>query len=318
MTHPLKWHRQMLTDQARVEGLAKAIGRAVQPGDVVLDLGAGTGLLSFLACRCNAARVYAAEQGPIADLARELAAINGLADRVTVLHDHSTRVALPEPVDLILSETLGSFGLEEDLLENLEDVRQRLLRPGGRLLPDRLQLWAAPTEESPDLGGWTTELEQRWGLSLAPLELLSRHLTGHLRAAPERLLAEPRLLVDLDLYQRPPATVAGTTEYRVQRRGVLAGWVGWFSAWFQGEAFLSTAPPIRFTSWDNAFFPVAEPVTVEPGEVLEWTVERVRPFFRWRTRVPDQGIDETSSDFLSHPPSTFRPPVDRPDREASE
>lgn len=308
----------MLTDQARVEGLARAVQWAVRPGDVVLDLGAGTGLLSFLACRSGAARVYAVEQGPIADLARDLAKVNGLADRITVMHGHSTRIELPEPVDLILSETLGSFGLEEDLLENLEDARKRLLRPGGRILPDRLQLWAAPTEESPTLAGWAAVLEQRWDLSFAPLELLSRHLTDHLRAVPERLLAEPRILADLDLCQTPPPTVAGTTEYRVRRAGVLAGWVGWFSAWFEGEEFLSAAPPIRFTSWDNAFFPVAEPVTVEPGELLEWTVERLRPFFRWRTRVPGRGIDETLSDFLSYPPSSFRPPVDRPDRKASE
>jgi protein arginine N-methyltransferase 1 len=285
---------------------------------VVLDLGAGTGLLAFLACRSGAARVYAVEQGPIADLARDLAKANGLADRVTVLHGHSTRVELPEPVDLILSETIGSFGLEEDLLESLEDARQRLLRPGGRILPDRLQLWAAPTEESPAPDGWAALVEQRWGLSFVPLELLGRHLTGHLRAAPERLLAEPRILVDLDLHLPRPATVAGTAEYRVERAGLLAGWVGWFSAWFEGEAFLSAAPPIRFTSWDNAFFPVTEPVAVEPGELLEWTVERMRPFFRWRIYIPGRGIDDTLSDFLSYPPSSFRPPVDRPDRKASQ
>lgn len=308
----------MLTDQARVKGLAKAIRWAVQPGDVVLDLGAGTGLLAFLACRSGAARVYAVEQGPIADLVRDLAQANGLADRVTVLHDHSTRVELPEPVDLILSETLGSFGLEEDLLENLNDARQRLLRPDGRLLPDRLQLWAAPTEESSVPSGWAAGLQERWGLSFAPLEEMGRHLTGHLRAAPERFLAEPRILADYDLNQPPPTTVSGTAEYRVQRRGVLAGWVGWFTAWFQGEVFLSAAPPIAFTSWDNAFFPMAEPVVVAPGELLQWTVERIRPFFRWRTCIPGQGIDCIQSDFLSHPPSSFRPPVDRPDRKASE
>ena len=67
----------LLLDKARCDAYREAIHRTVKPGDVVVDLGAGTGLLSFFALQAGARHVYAIEMSRIADVAAELIEANG-------------------------------------------------------------------------------------------------------------------------------------------------------------------------------------------------------------------------------------------------
>ena len=68
--HVLRFQSFLLDDAPRLDTWREAIREAVRPGDVVLDLGAGAGILSLFACEAGAARVYAVEVGPSAELAR--------------------------------------------------------------------------------------------------------------------------------------------------------------------------------------------------------------------------------------------------------
>src|SRR5438552_5763121 len=98
-----------------MEAFERAIRRLVQPGDVVLDLGCGTGILAMLAAR-RGARVHAVESTRVAALALELAAQNGLADRITVHRADAVTLPPVEPVDLVVSDFLGGFLVDDNML----------------------------------------------------------------------------------------------------------------------------------------------------------------------------------------------------------
>src|SRR5687768_858689 len=105
-------HRGYLADDVRLNAFRAAIGQVVQPGDVVADIGAGTGILSFMACEAGASRVYAIERDPIAALGRKIAHANGYDSRVSFIRDDATRVRLPEPVDVVVSDLIGHFAFD--------------------------------------------------------------------------------------------------------------------------------------------------------------------------------------------------------------
>mgnify|MGYP001441070360 CR=1 FL=1 len=139
-------HVRMLDDVQRTLGYQQAIRAIVRPGDVVLDLGAGTGVLAITAALAGARHVYAVEAGKISEMAARLASTNGVSDRVTVLRGWSTRIELPELANVLITETFGSTPLSEDVRTSVADARRRLLRPEARLMPRRLRVFAAPLQ----------------------------------------------------------------------------------------------------------------------------------------------------------------------------
>src|SRR4051812_10987878 len=109
----------MLIDRERLASFERAIHKAVPAGGGVVDVGAGTGILSMMACRAGARRVYAIERGEIAEIAAELIRANAMSDRIVLLRGHSNAIVLPEPADVVVSEVIGNAGVDEGILGTL-------------------------------------------------------------------------------------------------------------------------------------------------------------------------------------------------------
>ena len=137
-------HARMLHDDRRTSDYIAALRQAVRPGDIVLDIGTGSGVLAIAAARAGARHVYAVEASDIADVAERVFAANGVQERVTLIRGWSRDVKLPAPADLLVTEVIGNEPLEEEVLETTLDARRRLLRPDGRLIPHALELVAWP------------------------------------------------------------------------------------------------------------------------------------------------------------------------------
>lgn len=115
---------------------------------IVLDVGAGTGILSIFAARAGAKHVYAVDNANIATHARTIIKENGLSDKITVIKGKIEDIVLPvEKVDIIISEWMGYFLLYESMLDCVLWARDKYLTPEGLLFPDRAVLYIAAIED---------------------------------------------------------------------------------------------------------------------------------------------------------------------------
>jgi type I protein arginine methyltransferase len=133
-------HEEMLKDSVRTKAYQKAIEGNPDDfkGKIVLDIGAGTGILSIFAARAGAKHVYAIENAEIALFAEEIIRKNGLSKKITVIKGKMEEVKLPVPkVDIIISEWMGYFLLYESMLDSVLWARDKYLVKGGLMLPSR-------------------------------------------------------------------------------------------------------------------------------------------------------------------------------------
>ena len=140
-------HQQecMLADRPRMAFYHEAIERHIKQGDRVIDLGTGTGILAAFASRAGAAKVYAIDHSEILNHAKALAVENGIS-RVDFVAEHSADFHLKERVDVIVHEQMGDFLFDEAMVPNVCDLRDRLLKPGGLILPSCFEFFCEPVQ----------------------------------------------------------------------------------------------------------------------------------------------------------------------------
>ncbi|HEY7036176.1 MAG TPA: 50S ribosomal protein L11 methyltransferase [Thermomicrobiales bacterium] len=133
-----------LKDRVRTEAFRRAIAEVVRPGDVMVDAGAGTGILSFFAAANGAGRVYAVEIDPllVANL-RASVALNGLEGVVSVVSGDATQADLPHGVDVFVGELVDTGLLDEMQVEVVNTLRARgVIGPATRLIPAQYTTFA--------------------------------------------------------------------------------------------------------------------------------------------------------------------------------
>jgi type I protein arginine methyltransferase len=103
----------MVADRGRTSSYDRALRANIRPGAVVLDIGAGPGIMTFPACRAGAAKVYAVEPDDVIQLAQQIAADNGFSSRIEFIQAMTTDIDLPEKVDGIVADIRGRSALRE-------------------------------------------------------------------------------------------------------------------------------------------------------------------------------------------------------------
>ena len=249
---------RMLADQPRMKFYHAAIQRHIQPGDRVIDLGTGTGILAALAARRGAAQVYAIDHSSILATARTLAAANHL-ERVEFVSTHSTDFSLAEPVDVILPEQMGDCLFDEAMLANVSDLRDRLLKPGGLILPSRFEFFCEPIKIRDERHvPFIWELEVH-GYDYSVLERQRPQDPDYYQvrssdlALVEHCLGEPAPLLTLDLHTVNEAALphALTFSRTVVHAGRLDGYAVYFRALVDDDLSLGSGPldPGRAPHW---------------------------------------------------------------------
>ena len=284
-------HRTMIRDRVRTEAFRRAIDSVVRPGDIVLDVGAGSGILSIFAARAGAARVYAVEQTSIAVLAQELAAANGVEEIVQVIQGDVLDLEPRERVDVVVSEWLGGFGIDEGMLVPVIAARDRWLKPGGAMIPNSVTAWAALVHDR-YLADMVDFLQHNpYGLRFEDLVDKTvneihysgtfRHLAaGDLRSEPSRLWTTDAVRIPLEQALAPHQA---ETLLSVREHGSANALAVWFSATLAPGISLSVGPGDPPTHWGMTTAPLSAPVELTPGMAVRARVRTApaRPDGTW-------------------------------------
>ncbi|WP_417529918.1 methyltransferase domain-containing protein [Marinobacter lipolyticus] len=306
----LEWdddfHELMLQDQLRMAAYRKAIEETVCPGDVVLDLGTGTGILSLWALQAGASRVYGIDlSAPVLARAVERMEQAGLADRFVPINQLSFDVSLPERVDVLISEIMGNMADNEDFQPILRDAIPRFLKAGGRVLPQSTATYLVPVAARQA----HRSLVEREVSTLSPKYSMERLCREKGIRSPFNIyydtilprrtyLSRARCLYRYQGEWEQPPCYSVDVPYPVHK----AEWMTGFKAYFVAQLSPSVTLDISgddigggatSASWKHAYLPIEHPLQVAEGDTVSVRFSRFYPdagarfrqVYRWQGEV---------------------------------
>ncbi len=300
--YALTSYGDMITERPRMDPYVQALRKAVEPGDVVLDIGAGTGVFSLIACQLGAGCVHAVEPDEAIQVARKSAQANGYADRIVFHQTLSTDVTLPERADVIVSDLRGVLPLFQHHIPSIVDARHRLLAPEGRLIPTKDTLWAtlvdAPKVYQPFETPW---LNNEYGLDMRAGHPLAINSWMRTHSKPDQILVQPQAWATLDYWTIESADVSGRLAWTVERNGTAHGIILWFDTdLYEGLGF-SNAPGLPELIYGHAFFPLERPVSLDAGDYIDLRLKANlvdgEYIWRWDTRITDRASSQAKAEF---------------------
>ncbi|NP_001087520.1 protein arginine N-methyltransferase 6 [Xenopus laevis] len=270
-------HEEMIADTVRTNGYKQAIlhNHCALQGLTVLDVGAGTGILSVFCVQAGATRVYAVEASAVSQLASHVVTLNGMDNKVKVLNSPVESAEIPEQVDAIVSEWMGYALMYESMLPSVIYARDKWLKPGGIILPSAADLFIAPINDrvvESRLDFWN-EVKGLYGVDMSCMRpfahscIMNKEMAVNL-LSPEDVLSFPVRFASLDLNvctQEEVRNLHGSFQFSCFGSSLLHGFALWFTVTFPGEktVTLSTSPYGEETHWKQTLLYLDEEIQVE-------------------------------------------------------
>jgi len=312
-TYAFLYHQKdMLEDQKRTGSYYDAVMRNQNlfKDSVVLDVGAGTGILALFAAKAGAKKVYAVEATAMAQHAKTLVHANNMSDTVVVIQGTMETVELPEKVDIIISEWMGYFLLRESMLDSVIVARDKYLKSGGSLFPSHARMYLAPIrshgphgrmhEYEGEMSGWrafVNEMDQFYDINMSCLtKEFEKEQRDYYKSTaqwsevhPHQLLSAPVCFKTYDLLtvtlEELQAPLEADLNFEVQYSSVIDALCGFFDVSFAGSpenparhpVTLSTAPEHGpCTHWGQLSFYLIPQIPCERGDSIPLSFKMTR------------------------------------------
>lgn len=279
----LSQQQNMMQDFVRTSTYQQAILKNLSDfqGKVVLDVGAGSGILSFFAAQAGAKCVYAVEASNMASFTEDLVISNGMADQIKVIAGKIEEIDLPQMVDVIISEPMGYMLYNERMLETYIHAK-KWLKPGGQMFPSRGDLHIAPftdeslyTEQYNKANFWAQSSFHGIDLNSMREEAMKEYFrqpvvdTFDIRICMSKSV---RHTVDfLEANESDLHRIEVPFDFHILVSGVCHGLAFWFDVAFYGstqEIWLSTAPTEPLTHWYQVRCLLQYPIFVKQGQLI--------------------------------------------------
>jgi len=237
-------HQLMLKDRPRTMAYRKFIesNRHLIKDKVVMDVGAGTGILSLFAAAAGAKKVYAVEASNVAQICKEIVSDNEFEEVIEVIHSAVEDVTLPTgvKVDLIISEWMGFYLLHESMLDSVIYARDKFLSPSGIMAPSHATLFLAPVDMTDHFQERNDEWSNIYGFDFSPVasvmnekevsEPLIKTLSADLlRSVPQEVSSLDLLTVTLEDVRR----IVKCLKFTMNQESMVHGFAAWFNVDFK-------------------------------------------------------------------------------------
>ncbi|XP_039531592.1 histone-arginine methyltransferase CARM1 isoform X4 [Pimephales promelas] len=282
--------QNMLQDYLRTATYQKAIllNEVDFKDKVVLDVGCGTGILSFFAVQAGAKRVYAVEASSVAKYAEILVKSNSLSDKITVLSGKIEEVSCPEKVDVIISEPIGYMLLNERMLESFLHAKY-WLKPKGMMFPTQSDIHLAPfTDEQlyMEHHARTNFWNQRgfYGVNLSGLhssaldEFFRQPIVDTFDVQILMARSVKYTINFLEAKEEDLHRLEIPFVFKLLQSGLIHGLAFWFDVAFVGSrmtVWLSTAPNEPLTHWYQVRCLLQTPLFAKMGQTLSGQVHLI-------------------------------------------
>lgn len=300
--YSLEAYGDMITDKVRFEAYVRAMRQTILPGDIVLDIGTGTGIFALLAAQMGARHVFAVESSDAVEVGRACAAANGLHSSITFHQGHSKHFNPPERADVMISDLRGVLPLHGTHIASIIDARERLLKPGGSLIPRqdtvRIAIASSPASYKRIAAPWTDRVPS---LDLAPALRLATNRWRSADIGADELVSKPLDLFTLHYGSMSGASVKGGGTLVLERTSTCHGLAMWFDAVLADSVTYSTAPGAPRLAYGHAFFPWPRQIALQAGDLasVEIRADSVGADYEWRwlTQITDaRGVEKAVFD----------------------
>lgn len=269
-------HEEMLKDVVRTKSYQNVIyqNKFLFKDKVVLDVGAGTGILSLFCAKAGAAHVYAVECSQMANMAKQIVEANGFSNVITVLKGKIEEIELPvTKVDIIISEWMGYFLLFENMLNTVLYARDKWLVDDGIVLPDKASLYLTAIEDAEYKDDKIEFWNNVYGFDMSCIKKQAMMEPLVDTVDQNQIVTNCQLLKTMDISKMAPGDASFTAPFKLvaQRNDYIHALVAYFDVTFTKCHKLmgfSTGPKSRATHWKQTVLYLEDVLTICEGEAV--------------------------------------------------
>jgi protein arginine N-methyltransferase 1 len=306
-----------LSAHVPLNGYQIALKQVINEGDIVLNLGTGTGLLSLWALNAGAKEVYGIESDPVMlSLAIDRISSKGFKNSFIPINNSSFDVTLPKKVDVIIFENIGNLGDNEDFQIVLQDVFQRMVKKDGRSIPKRVETYLVPVcaEETHKniKKRQISSINKDFSIdNLLKAKGISSvfNLYYDVMLPKHSYISQPKLIKAYSGRWDQSSIYSNEIEFRAEKDAILTGFSGYFVAQLSDNVCIDISEEnINLRTlhdyWKQAFFPVERPIYTKRGDLIRINYTRSIPdyrssfeqIYRWRGCVVRDNTEIASFD----------------------
>ncbi|RMC07554.1 hypothetical protein DUI87_17028 [Hirundo rustica rustica] len=273
-------HEEMLKDEVRTLTYRNSMyhNKHVFKDKIVLDVGSGTGILSMFAAKAGAKKVYGIECSSISDYSEKIIKANHLDNIITIFKGKVEEVELPvDQVDIIISEWMGYCLFYESMLNTVIFARDKWLKPGGLMFPDRAALYVVAIEDRQYKDFKIHWWENVYGFDMTCIRDVAMKEPLVDIVDPKQVVTNACLIKEVDIYTVKTEELEFTSAFclQIQRNDYIHALVTYFNIEFtkcHKKMGFSTAPDAPYTHWKQTVFYLEDYLTVRRGEEIYGTI----------------------------------------------